>query len=484
MCGNSVCPPLARAIVAANYRGRAGPARGPPAADHLRRRQGSRGAPRHFDGVGFCPMPEWGVTALDFDGCVTAGGVHPDVERIVAGTYAEFSPFGNGVRAFVRGELVGNRKSNRGQAIGFETFHSKGFVTFTGNVLPITELTDATNTVAEPGPELLALCEARFGATEAPSEPASVSAEPLGLTIEQLREALDVLPRDLGLRRLAAPWAWPCTTRPAAARRLRALGRVERDQWQVRRYGLRPHQVGQLRPRRPARHHRASPGAHGQRTRRAHRDRAAGGGGRLRRRADRRGRAGAGEAATVPAGAGRRLRRGKPPGWLVKNVIPAADLIVLFGESGSGKTFMVLDIVAAVARGVEWRGNKVKRGRVVVIAAEGGAGFRNRLKAYAAKHGLDLERAGRLGDPRPAQHAAEGRRAGRVPGDPGHRRRLAGGDRHLRPGDARGERERGRGHGQGPGPLPRHPHRHVKAPVLLVHHSGKDQAAARGAGRA
>jgi hypothetical protein len=81
---------------------------------------------------------------------------------------------------------------------------------------------------------------------------------------------------------------------------------------------------------------------------------------------------------------------GKPPSWIVKGVLPEAELIVLFGESGSGKSFMALDLAASIARGIAWRGHKVKQGRQVYIAAEGAGGFRNRLKAYAAAHELDL----------------------------------------------------------------------------------------------
>ena len=74
---------------------------------------------------------------------------------------------------------------------------------------------------------------------------------------------------------------------------------------------------------------------------------------------------------------------GPSPAWLVRGVLPQAELAVIYGESGSGKTFFALDLVAAVARGVEWRGRRVKLGRVVYICAEGAGGFRNRVKAYA-----------------------------------------------------------------------------------------------------
>ncbi|WP_079435702.1 AAA family ATPase [Zoogloea sp. LCSB751] len=90
----------------------------------------------------------------------------------------------------------------------------------------------------------------------------------------------------------------------------------------------------------------------------------------------------------VPASA---FSRGRPPGWLVKGVIPRAELVVLFGESGSGKSFLALDIGAAVARGVNWRGHRTAAGRVIYIAAEGGGGFRNRIKAYEIHHSTSFD---------------------------------------------------------------------------------------------
>jgi hypothetical protein len=75
-----------------------------------------------------------------------------------------------------------------------------------------------------------------------------------------------------------------------------------------------------------------------------------------------------------------------PLNWIVKGVLPDADLAMVFGESGSGKSFWTLDLLLAVARGVEWQGRKIVQGRCAYIAAEGAAGFRNRLKAYKIEH--------------------------------------------------------------------------------------------------
>lgn len=77
--------------------------------------------------------------------------------------------------------------------------------------------------------------------------------------------------------------------------------------------------------------------------------------------------------------------------WLIKGVIPAAELVMVYGASGSGKTFAVLDMAMAIARGVEWRGCKVHQGRVVYVVAEGAHGFRRRLMAYAIANGIKLK---------------------------------------------------------------------------------------------
>lgn len=78
-------------------------------------------------------------------------------------------------------------------------------------------------------------------------------------------------------------------------------------------------------------------------------------------------------------------------GWHIKRILPAAELIVAYGRPGSGKTFAVLDMVMAIARGIEWNGQKVKQGRVVYICAEGGNGFKNRLLAYKQHNNLDYD---------------------------------------------------------------------------------------------
>jgi hypothetical protein len=81
---------------------------------------------------------------------------------------------------------------------------------------------------------------------------------------------------------------------------------------------------------------------------------------------------------------------GRSVGWIIKGFLPRAQLGVIFGESGAGKSFALLDMLMAIARGIDWRGMRVKQQRVVYICAEGQAGFRKRLAAYAVHHQIDL----------------------------------------------------------------------------------------------
>lgn len=80
-----------------------------------------------------------------------------------------------------------------------------------------------------------------------------------------------------------------------------------------------------------------------------------------------------------------------PTVWHIKGVLPQAEVAAVIGESGSGKTFFVLDMLMAIATGALWRGRRVKQCAVLYICAEGAGGFRNRLKAYAQANDLNLD---------------------------------------------------------------------------------------------
>lgn len=79
-----------------------------------------------------------------------------------------------------------------------------------------------------------------------------------------------------------------------------------------------------------------------------------------------------------------------PPTWIIKRVLPQAGLAVTYGDSGSGKTFLALDMSVSIALGEQWRGNRVKQGTVAYVAAEDANGVRMRIKAIAQQRGINL----------------------------------------------------------------------------------------------
>lgn len=81
---------------------------------------------------------------------------------------------------------------------------------------------------------------------------------------------------------------------------------------------------------------------------------------------------------------------GPPLAWIIKGVLPRAEVGVIFGEPGAGKSFLALDVAAAIAQGTDWQSLKTTPGRTVYICAEGAGGFRKRMNAYAMKHGVPL----------------------------------------------------------------------------------------------
>ena len=85
-----------------------------------------------YDGIGIAMTPELGLVGIDLDdiGADAAGPDALDPRRdLIAGTYAEISPSGNGLRAFYEG-FYENRRTP-----GVEVFCTKGFLTLTGNKL-------------------------------------------------------------------------------------------------------------------------------------------------------------------------------------------------------------------------------------------------------------------------------------------------------------------------------------------------------------
>ena len=81
-----------------------------------------------------------------------------------------------------------------------------------------------------------------------------------------------------------------------------------------------------------------------------------------------------------------------PLRWLIKGWVPESGVTMVFGESGAGKTFITLDMACRIATGLDWHGQRAKKGVVVYLCGEGNFGFRQRVAAWAKMHGrTDLD---------------------------------------------------------------------------------------------
>lgn len=78
--------------------------------------------------------------------------------------------------------------------------------------------------------------------------------------------------------------------------------------------------------------------------------------------------------------------------YQIKGLLNRGAMSVIYGQSGSSKTFCALELGIAVASGQPWRGQRTRKGRVVYVAAEGARGIKNRISALRDRVALgDLE---------------------------------------------------------------------------------------------
>ena len=346
-----------------------------------------------YDGVGFAPLPDFGYTFLDFDNCVdVAGNMPAEIGSIVSRTYAEYSPSGKGIRAALKGDLGNHKSPTTPDDYGFETFSSSGFVTFTGNILPACDVLGHQDTIADVDDVTRALCERRFGArSQAVFDPEDFMAgrEPrLGLTPSKMQALLAVLDPSMGrepwLRigfalhhetegddtgfELWDEWSSDGDTYPGTE--------GLRHQWDSFKGGTGKH----LTTMRSVIKMAKEAGYREPDNREAVIAKAEVMMAELPSKS-------VGRFGPVPI---YDLSLAPPMQWLIKGVLPRGELGVLFGASGSGKTFVALDLAFSVARGNAWRDRRTARGRVVIIAAEGAGGIGKRGEAYSRYHEFDL----------------------------------------------------------------------------------------------
>jgi putative DNA primase/helicase len=77
--------------------------------------------------------------------------------------------------------------------------------------------------------------------------------------------------------------------------------------------------------------------------------------------------------------------------WMIDGWLPPRGLVMLYGASGSGKTFVVLDMCMHIATSQKlWAGQEMTGGEVIYLAGEGHAGLKRRMGAWLYKYNQDL----------------------------------------------------------------------------------------------
>ena len=76
-----------------------------------------------------------------------------------------------------------------------------------------------------------------------------------------------------------------------------------------------------------------------------------------------------------------------PLRWRIRDVLPTTGLACLFGQSGTGKSFLLIDMMAAIATGEPWFGHKTTSCKILCIVLEGKEGFRQRVVAWEKHNG-------------------------------------------------------------------------------------------------
>ncbi|MCK8083750.1 helicase RepA family protein [Vibrio sp. 1CM24A] len=84
--------------------------------------------------------------------------------------------------------------------------------------------------------------------------------------------------------------------------------------------------------------------------------------------------------------------------WLIKDYFPTLSFGVIYGASGTLKSFQAIDIACSIATEKTWCDRNVEQGAVVYVAAEGQIGISKRIKAWELTNGLKADKVFVLGN--------------------------------------------------------------------------------------
>lgn len=164
---------------------------------------------------------------------------------------------------------------------------------------------------------------------------------------------------------------------------------------------------------------------------------------------------------------------------LIEGLLIRSSMAVIYGDSNSGKTFLAIDIGAAIALQSPWMGRNVEGGMVVYLATESPSSVRNRLRAYQAQHQVRVPNFVIVSSPINLYDGAADTSAvidliTRLEAEMGTKCELVIGDTLARMSAGANENS-----GEDMTTVLKHLDRikdRAKAAVMLIHHTGKDAA--------
>lgn len=81
------------------------------------------------------------------------------------------------------------------------------------------------------------------------------------------------------------------------------------------------------------------------------------------------------------------IKKWPDPKFIVDGLLPERGFSMLYGPSGVGKSFVVLDIMKKIATGIDWFGSRTKKGFAIYVSGEGRAGLKKRTRAWIVHSG-------------------------------------------------------------------------------------------------
>lgn len=76
-----------------------------------------------------------------------------------------------------------------------------------------------------------------------------------------------------------------------------------------------------------------------------------------------------------------------PPEWRIEGLLPKRGFGVMYGGSGTFKSFIALDLALTAAAGIPWRGKQTEQCSAAYVAAEGTYGIQSRVLAWREHRG-------------------------------------------------------------------------------------------------